>query len=114
MKIIIVVGRIIFGFPLLMFGFNHFMYAKPMSGLIPSYFPFPLVWVYLTGIGLIAAAVSLFLNKQVKLSMYLLAAMFLVFVITIHLPSMPDQSAMIALLKDLMLAGACLFIAEKN
>jgi len=107
------VGRILFALPFLIFGLFHFMSAEQMAGMVPV--PGGVFWVYFTGVALIAAAVSMLINKYAKLASLLLAALLLVFVLAIHLPAVlgGDQMAMISLLKDISMAGGALLMADR-
>jgi putative oxidoreductase len=113
MKNLSLIGRILFAVPLAIFGLFHFVNPTEMSGMVPSYFPFPVFWVILTGAALIAAAVSLLIQKYVRLSGLLLAVMLVVFVVTVFIPKLigGDQYAMVSILKDLGLAGGALVLA---
>lgn len=77
-----------------------------MAGMVPI--PGGVVWVYLTGLALILAAVSIIIQKKAKLGSLLLGFMLIIFVIAIHVPTVMggDQMAMANVLKDLSLAGA--------
>ncbi len=106
------IGRIIFAIPFLVFGINHFIYAKMMVGLVPSFVPGGIFWVYAVGVGLIAASISIAINKMVKISGLLLALLLLSFDLTIHLPGLGNpqtaQMAMGGLLKDTALLGGAI------
>jgi len=70
-------------------------------------------WIYLTGLSLLLAGVSLIIQKLDDWSSFLLAVLLLVFVLTIHLPGVLNggemaQLYMTNLLKDLALAGGSL------
>ena len=106
-------GTIIYAIPLLAFGLGHMANASQMVGMVPNWLPIPIVWVYITGLALIAAAVSFFINKKVELAGKLLALMFVIFVVTIHIPSLVggDGMAMPNMLKDLAMAGAALYFS---
>lgn len=82
-----------------------------MAGMVPI--PGGVIWVYLTGVALIAAAVAILIDKKAKLASFLLAVLLLVFVLTIHLKGAMggDQMAMASLLKDLAIAGGALVFA---
>jgi uncharacterized membrane protein len=84
-----------------------------MAGMVPSWLPFPVVWVYITGLALLAAGISFIINKKVALAGKLLAVMLLVFVVTMHLPSLigGDSNAMPMVMKDLAMAGAALYFS---
>lgn len=109
-------GQIIYAIPLLIFGLFHFINANQMSGIVPSWLPFSVFWVYLTGLGLLAASVSFLMNKKVELAGKLLALMLIIFVLTIHLPGVigGNEMSMPGLLKDLAMAGAALYFASTS
>jgi len=97
------------------FGVMHFMNADIMSGGVPDYMPGDgKIWIYITGAGLIAAALAILINKLKMPACYLLAAMLLVFVFTIHLkPAMDGDPASLGnLLKDTELAMAAIIIGN--
>jgi uncharacterized membrane protein YphA (DoxX/SURF4 family) len=81
--------------------------------MVPSAVPGGVLWVYLTGIALIAAAVAILTDKMAKLASVLLAALLLVFVLVIHLKGAMagDQAAIASLLKDIAIAGGALVFA---
>lgn len=112
------IGRILFGITFFVFGILHIMNADKMGAYIPSFIPGGVFWVYLTGLGMIAAAVSFAMNKMVKLSGILLAAMLLIFILTIHIPHMFNPSMMQMtmgnLLKDFGLMAAAIYIASET
>lgn len=115
-KVLSQIGRILFGIPFLVFGINHFVQGSKMAGYVPSFLPWHTFFIYLVGLALVLAAISLFINVKVKLSMILLAILMLIFVLTIHLPGMirggqMGQYFMTMLLKDFGLGAAALFIA---
>ncbi len=109
------IGLWIFAIVLIIFGLNHFMNLSAMKGMVPI--PGGVFWVIITGLGLILAGVSLIIKKWTKIAMILLGVMFLIFVLTIHLPGvfssdkMQMMTSMTNLLKDLALAGAAFFFA---
>ena len=107
------VARIIFAIPFGIFGLFHFMNAGDMAGYVPSFIPGGVLWVYLTGLGLVLACVSLLIQKQMRLACLLLAGMLGMFVLTIHVPGIigGNEIAMPSLLKDLGLAGGALTYA---
>ncbi|RMH62758.1 MAG: DoxX family protein [Calditrichaeota bacterium] len=102
------VARYMFALPFAIFGLFHFMNAGAMAGMVPI--PGGVFWVYLTGLALILASVSILINKQAKLATLLLGCMVLLFALLIHLPGAmhPDTMAMSMpnFLKDTALAGA--------
>ncbi len=107
------VARIIFAVAMLIFGLMHLMAGADMAGMVPSFFPGGVIWVYITGLGLILAGIAIIIKKMGKLASFLLALMLLIFVLSIHLPAVigGDQMAMSQVLKDLGLMACALLIA---
>ncbi|MFQ6609422.1 MAG: DoxX family membrane protein [Fidelibacterota bacterium] len=108
------VARIIFAIPFIIFGIMHFMNAGAMTDMVPSFVPGGVFWVYLTGLALILAGVSIIIQKYTHLASKLLAALLAIFVLTIHLPKLigGDMMAMAGLLKDFSMMGGALLIAS--
>jgi putative oxidoreductase len=102
-----VAGRYVFALPFLIFGVFHFMNASNMAGMIPGWLPGGVIWVYLTGLALIAASVSMMIKVMDQLASFLLGVMLLIFVLVLHLPGAleGDQASTTNLLKDLAMAG---------
>lgn len=111
------VAQIIYGLPFGVFGLMHFLSGPEMAGMVPSFIPGGVFWVYLTGLALLAASVSIITGQQAVLATKLLALMLGIFVLTIHLPAVLSgdptqvQNAMPQLLKDLSLAGGALVLS---
>ncbi len=107
------IARIIFAIPFLVFGTFHFLNTEAMLSMVPI--PGGLFWVYFTGLALIAASVSIILNKLTMISCILLAFLLLTFIVTIHIPGLMNEStmqmSMMNLLKDMALMGAALSFA---
>jgi putative oxidoreductase len=108
------VARIFFAIPFLVFGLMHFAFASNMAMAIPSFLPGGVFWIYATGAGLIAAAVSLLIQKMTKEAMYGLSLFLVATIAMVHIPGMgnPDQMmqqvAMSGLFKDIGLLGGAL------
>lgn len=107
-------ARILFALPFLVFGIMHFVFANQMAMAIPSFLPGAQFWVYLSGIGIFAAAISLFIQKLVKEAMVGVSIFLVATIALIHFPGMgnPDpmiqQVAMSGLFKDIGLLGGAL------
>lgn len=105
------IGRYLYALPLIVFGSMHFMQGSAMAGMVPI--PGGVLWVYLTGAALIAAAIAILIGKWAVLATGLLGLMLLSFALTIHLPGVlsaadaaAQQASMSNMLKDTALAGA--------
>ncbi len=108
------IAEILFAFIMGAFGVLHFMNVDVMSGLVPDSIPGDgKLWIYITGAGLIAAALAMIINKAKRPACYLLAAMLLIFVFTVHLKSAMDGNPG-QLLKDAALAMAAIIIGNNG
>ena len=109
-----VIARVLFSIPFLVFGLMHFMNAKAMAGIVPTWLPGGAAWVYITGVFLVAAGVSIITKRQGALACKLLAILLTLFILTVHLPGLSTphaQMSMIGLLKDVGLVGGALLLA---
>jgi uncharacterized membrane protein YphA (DoxX/SURF4 family) len=80
------VGRVLFGTSLLVFAIQHFLYARFIAGLIPSWIPLRVPWAYLVGVLFLAAALSIMTGVLGRLAATLLSVMFFIWVWIVHLP----------------------------
>jgi putative oxidoreductase len=116
MQAIYSLGRWLFVLPFAVFGLFHFMNAKAMAdSVVPPYFPAKEIFVYLTGVALIAAAISMATGKKDGLAALLLAGFLLLVVLTVHVPNAMDpmkgQMALTLMMKDIALIGSALMYA---
>ena len=116
MKKLSQLGRILFGLPFGILGLNHFFMLDFFTGMLTSFIPGTGFTVILTGVFLILASLSIIFKKFIRIACYLLAALLLVFILTIHVPGLFDassvQMALMQLLKDTALMGSALLIAS--
>jgi len=115
------IGTVFYAFVIGFFGINHFMNGTGFQKMVPSFLPGGVIWVYITGAALLAAAISFLINKQTRLAGLLLALFLLLIVITVHLPAVlnaPDEGSrrfpMVNLIKDTGLAAAALLVAGRH
>jgi uncharacterized membrane protein len=80
-------GRLFFAIPLAVFGSEHFTDTADIATMVPSWISAHTFWVYLVGVGLIAAALSITLKVQSRLAATLLGAMFCSFVVLMDIPA---------------------------
>jgi uncharacterized membrane protein YphA (DoxX/SURF4 family) len=105
-------AEIVFALILLVFAFNHFMYAGKMAGMA-SFMPGDgKIWVYLTGTVLLISAIAIITGIQKTPACYLLAAMLLVFVFTLHIKSFGENPA--GTLKDTAMAMCAILIGNRK
>lgn len=114
-KITAVASRTLYALPMVVFGINHLLYANMMQGAVPSFLPAKVFWVYFTGLALLAAGISIIVNKYAKLASLLLGVLLLIFAFTIHFPGVLNSQTMMAsmpgFLKDTSLAGAAFVLS---
>lgn len=111
------VARILFGVPFLVLGSLHFAFADQMKMALPAFLPGGVLWMYVTGIGLVAAAISVFSQKFINYAMIGLSIFLMATIAIIHIPNLgnPDpimmQMAMSGMFKDIgLLGGALVFL----
>ena len=80
------VGRILYALPLIVFGIQHFMYARFIATLIPAWIPARLSWAYFVGAAFFAASISLMAKIKAFLAAALLGLMFFLWVVIVHAP----------------------------
>lgn len=107
-------GRILYAVPFGLFGVFHFLNGSQMGGMVPI--PGGVFWVYLTGAALLAASISILIEKKTRLACILLGVMLIIFALSIHLPGVissggEDPAAMSSFLKDTALAGGAWILA---
>lgn len=103
-------GKIIFAVPIALFGVFHILGANSMAGMVPI--PGGALWMYVTGVCLIAGAVGIATNIRGlgKLAAFLTGVLVLIFAMSVQLPGVlrgGDTAMMyqVSLLKDLIIAG---------
>ncbi len=83
---IVALTNLCFAVPLAVFGAEHFSLGSFMVGLVPPYMPLRLSWIYVVGVALIIASLSIATKIQVHWSGLLFGIMMFLFVAMIHLP----------------------------
>jgi len=104
------IARILFSVPLATIGMMHFAFAEDMAGMAP--FGGKII-VYITGLALLAGAVSILIKKMASTAALLVGVFVILTATTVHMRSMMggDEMAMGQVLKDLMIAGGAFFMA---
>lgn len=108
MNSIIGLGKYLLAIPMGVFGLMHFMAADKMAGMAPG----GSITVYITGIVLIAAAVSIIIGKYDKLAAVLLGIMVLLFIIPHAQMLSTDESQLSNILKNIAIAGGAFLYAS--
>ena len=104
------IARILFAVPMAMFGLFHFMNAEAMAEMAPFG---GTIMVYITGVALLAAGVSIIIKKKAALATLLLGVFLILTATLVHVKSLMggDEMAMSSILKDVALAGASFFMS---
>jgi hypothetical protein len=79
-------GKFCFGPPMIVFGFQHLLYADFVASEIPAWIPASYFWANATGTALVAAGISILAEVKNKLSTLLLASMIGLWIMVLHLP----------------------------
>lgn len=107
------IAEIIFALVFAYFGYLHFKNADMMGNVVPKFFPGEgKIYIYLTGAGFISAAIAIITGFQKKLACYLLAAVLLIFVFTIHIKTFKTNPS--GFLKDIAMAMAAIIIGNRK
>jgi putative oxidoreductase len=103
---------------LITFGVFHFIMPYDLLVYVPDFLPGGIRWAYLTGAAFILVGVSFLTNQYVKVASYLLSALMLIFILTIHVPNAINAAdetyrkfALLNVLKDTAIMGFALHIA---
>jgi uncharacterized membrane protein len=116
MKLTPTIGRILFALPLIGFGISHLTDASSMTGVVPSYIPGGIFWVYFSGIALIAAGIAIIINRYASQACWGLALFLLLIILTIQIPHLmssntqTQEMGMTNLFKDTIALGASIFM----
>jgi len=78
--------QMLFGVCLIAFGAAHFLYLDFTANMIPAFIPFHLPLAIIAGAGHVSAGLSLITGILAWLGSALLAAMFSLFVLLLHIP----------------------------
>jgi uncharacterized membrane protein len=111
-------GPLLFAIAMAVFGADHFVTAKFVASIVPSFIPWHLFWAYFVGVALIAGALSFATTILWRLAAGSFALMFLIFELTMHIPNLiavPHSKARLTLLlRDIpFLAAGLAFAASR-
>jgi uncharacterized membrane protein len=111
-------GRLFYAIPMGVFGTEHFTITQQVAGIVPSWMPLHIFWVYLVGTAVIAASLSIILDKHVRLAATLFGCMLLLFVALIHIPNLvATHSARlfwVICLRDIAFSGGAFALAATH
>jgi putative oxidoreductase len=103
---------------LIVLGIFHFRNPHDLILYVPPSLVGGITWAYVVGGAFILVGISFITNQYVKFTGYLLAALLIIFILSIHLPNYMNagdkemqQMAFINILKDTAITGFALHIA---
>ncbi len=112
---LILASRIVFGVSMVIFGWQHFMYAQFLVGLVQKWLPAHAFWIYLTGTAMMAAGAAIARGILARVAGIWLGIMFLLFVLTLHVPrvlaAMRNQDEITSMFIALAFSGISLIFA---
>ena len=107
-------GRILFAASLVVFGVQHFLYARFIATLVPAWIPAGLFWAYFVGVAFLCAAISIAAQKLARFSAILLGLMFFLWVLIVHVPRVAaaphNGNEWTSLLVALAMSGGALLV----
>ncbi len=104
------IGKYLFLVPFLVFGVQHLIKPDAMISSVPV--PGGILWVYITGIAMLAFVASVLTGKYDKLAAVLLAVMITFFILLMDIPVyLKDQTIIAAFMKNIGFVGGALMYA---
>jgi uncharacterized membrane protein YphA (DoxX/SURF4 family) len=83
---LILASRITFGVSMVIFGWQHFMYAQFLVSLVQTWLPAQAFWIYFTGTAMMLAGAAIATEILARLAGIWLGIMFVLWFLTLHLP----------------------------
>jgi len=101
--------------PMAVFGADHFVFAKSIVRLVPSWIPGHLFWVLFVGVCLLAGSLGMVLRRHGILAAALFGIMLWLFVLLMHIPAVVrfprERLAWAIALRDLTFGAGALSLA---
>ena len=63
---------------------QHFLYARYIATLIPSWIPFPLFWAWFVGVAFVVSCACFLINRRTRFIASFMGIMYLVWVFVLH------------------------------
>ena len=113
---LILFGRLLVGISMILFGVQHFMYAKFLATLVMAWLPAHLFWIYFTGACMVAAGLAIATGIQARPAGIMLGIMFLLWVVLLHAPrvfaNLHNQDEVTSLFVALAFSGSSFIFAR--
>jgi len=115
---LIVASRVVFGVSMVIFGWQHFMYAQFLVGLVQKWLPWHAFWIYFTGTAMMAAGAAIATGILARLAGIWLCIMFVLWFLTLHLPrvlaAIRNQDEITSMFVALAFGGISLILAAST
>jgi uncharacterized membrane protein YphA (DoxX/SURF4 family) len=112
---LILASRIVFGVSMVIFGWQHFMYAQFLVNLVQTWLPAHAFWIYFTGTAMMAAGAAIATGILARIAGISLGVMFALFFLTLHLPrvlaAIHNQDEITSMFVALAFSGISLIFA---
>lgn len=82
----LLLGRYFFAFLLIVFGIDHFLYAKFVAMIVPGWVGVPMFWTYFAAVALIAGGLGIMVKRVAWLASLLVGVMIFLWVPMLHIP----------------------------
>jgi uncharacterized membrane protein YphA (DoxX/SURF4 family) len=111
-------SRVVFGVSMVIFGWQHFMYAQFLVGLVQKWLPWHAFWIYFTGTAMMAAGAAIATGILARLAGIWLGIMFVLWFLTLHLPrvlaAIHNQDELTSMFVALAFGGISLIFAAST
>ncbi|WP_147202693.1 hypothetical protein [Segetibacter aerophilus] len=114
------IAVIILGVIMILFGIYHFMRPDNLIVFVPDFLPGKKLLVYIVGLAFILTGFAFIAHKFVQAAGYVLAALLVIFVLSIHVPNYIGAAdadmktmAFVNILKDTALAAFAMYIGSE-
>ena len=111
-------GPLFLGGFMILGGIQHFVYVGFVTTLVPSWIPGPELWVYFTGVALIAGGMGILVPKTARLAATMSGIMMFLWVLLLHIPrALADTSnagEVSGIYEALALSGAAFMLAGRG
>ncbi len=115
---LILTSRIVFGVSMVIFGWQHFMYAQFLVNLVQTWLPAHAFWIYFTGTAMMTAGAAIATGILSRIAGISLGIMFLLFFLTLHLPrvlgAIHNQDEITSMFVALAFSGISLIFAAST
>ncbi len=115
---LILASRVVFGVSMVIFGWQHFLYAPFLVNLVQAWLPAHAFWIYFTGTAMMLAGAAIATGILARLAGICLGIMFVLWFLTLHLPrvlaAIHNQDEITSMFIALAFSGISLIFAAST